>query len=58
MDKKYAYVALLTTNNFMPGMLALWKSFTLTNSEDPLQCVGAPEMTEGNRKIVTVLGMK
>ena len=58
MDKKYAYVALLTTNNFMPGMLALWKSFTLTNSKYPLYCVVTPEITEENRRILTVLGIK
>lgn len=57
MDKNYAYVTLLTTNEFMPGMLALWRSLKETKTKYPLYCVITQEITEENREILAFLGI-
>ena len=54
----YAYVTLITTNSYMPGVLVLWKSLMSTNTKYPLYCVVTSEVSETNRNLLKSLGIQ
>lgn len=56
--KNYAYVTLLTTNSYMPGLVGLWKSYKDVGSKYPLYCVITPEITKENIAIIEALSIE
>ena len=44
--KNYAYVTLLTTDEFINGVIVLYDSWVKTNSSYPLYCVVSDDIFE------------
>lgn len=57
MEKKYAYVTLLTTNSFMSGLMVLVVSMRRSGCSYPIYCVVTPEITQENRNILLFMGI-
>lgn len=55
--KRYAYVTLLTTNNFMPGILVLNSGLVSVGSKYPLYCVVTSEVNDENKRVLELLGI-
>lgn len=54
----YAYVTLITTNHFLPGVLVLNRTLKSTDTEIPLYCVVTSEVDEENRNILRSQGIQ
>ena len=55
--KNYAYVTLLTTNEFINGVVVLYDSWAKTNSQYPFYCVVSDNISKKNMDIMKFLGI-
>ena len=52
----YAYITLLSTNNYLYGCLGLYYSWKATNPKYPFYVIVTPEITEENKTVLKNLG--
>ena len=58
MKKKYAYVTLVTTNNYVPGIVILYESLKRVKSEYPLICLYNKDISEENIARLKEIGIE
>lgn len=58
MNKKYAYVTLVTTNNYVPGVVILYESLKRVKSQFPLICMYNKDISEDNLKRLREVGIE
>ena len=56
--KNYAYVTLVTTNHYIPGIIILYESLRRVGSQYPLVCLYSKSISEDNIKQLAALGIK
>ena len=54
----YAYITLLSTNNYLYGCIGLMYSWKATNSKYPFYCIVTEDITEQNIQILESIGYK
>lgn len=56
--KNYAYITMMTTNNYLYGCIGLMYSWKATNSKYPFYCIVTKNITQENIRILTEIGYK
>ena len=58
MNKKYAYVTLVTTNNYVPGIAILYESLRRVKSKYPLICMYNKDISKENLSRLKEIGIE